>query len=425
MKLKLLRLLAMAIKLSTYGLVVQVFFMSVIYAYNGNAQYKSAQKIIINESVNGLSIKEAFDLIEANSDFDMLYLKKDLNKRVKISLNPESGRTVYDLLMEISRQSGLKFRQVNNGISASPIDRQLSNNELDRVAIIDAIDITGKVTDENGDGLPGASVLVKGTANGTTTDIEGNYKLSAPEDAVLTISFVGYATQEINLGGRSVIDVQMKLDAEQLQEVVVVGYGTVQKSDLTGAISSVQAEDLPLSANTSIGQALAAKAPGLVITQGSNQPGGATNVLIRGRASVGAGNTPLYVIDGFPIGGGSIEPGGGIRYGNAGSRDPLNSINPNDIESIEILKDASSTAIYGARAANGVILITTKRGKSGAPTVDYSGNYTFQKTAKWLDLLDAQEYMTVRNELLEERGASAAYTADQINNAGAWYQLVR
>ena len=287
--------------------------------------------------------------------------------------------------------------------------------------------VSGTIISSEGESLPGANILIKQTTTGTVSDADGNYQLEVPEDAVLTFSYIGFLTQEINVEGRSTINVSMQLDEEQLEEVVVVGYGTVKKSDLTGAVSIVKADDLSLSVNTSVEQALIGKAAGLSITQNSAQPGGAVSVLIRGAANVGGSNDPLYVIDGFPVTGG-VEPlKDPARFGNAGSRSPLNDLNPNDILSIEILKDASATAIYGARAANGVIIITTKRGQEGVPKIEYSGNFTTQKISKWLDLPNAEEFMTLRNQLFEEDGKDLPYTDAEINNAGEgtdWFDQI-
>ena len=416
MQSKLLKIFIQISKITFYAMVLQFSFFAFAASEELKAQRKKLHEIKVEMTTGHKDFFALVSEIEQSSGFTFAYTKKEVaNKSVFIS---RQNWYLQELLTEVSSQTKLVFKRVNEIITAKKI--KATKNVSTVTDIVEPkFAVTGKVTDENGEGLPGVSVLAKGTAVGTITDTDGNYILEVPDNAtVLVFSYVGYLSEEVAIGGKNVVDIQLVPDIERLEEIVVIGYGTVQKSDLTGAISSVKAEDLPISANTSINQALAARAPGLVITQNSNQPGGAANILIRGRASVGAGNAPLFVVDGFPLGGGSIEPGGGIRYGEDGARDPLNSINPNDIESIEILKDASATSIYGARAANGVILITTKRGKSGAPKVDYNGNFTFQRTAEWLDLLNAQEYMTVRNELLVENGQAPAYTEAEINSAG-------
>ncbi|MFY0653673.1 MAG: TonB-dependent receptor [Cyclobacteriaceae bacterium] len=381
MKLKLLRLLAMTIKLSTYGIITQVIFMTMLHAYDGSAQYKSTSETIINESVSGLSVKETFDLIEANSEFQMFYLEKDLDEKVTINLKSTSQSSVFDILMEVSKKAGLKFKQVNNGISASPIRKQDLKKRTPVIQIMADVDIKGKVSDENGQGLPGASVIVKETSNGVTTDLEGNYKISVPEESVLTISFVGYKTQEVSIAGRSEINVQMEPDAEQLEEVVVVGYGTQKKKDVTGSVVQVGSEDFLKGANTNAFQLLNGKASGVHVSQSSNAPGGSMEIKIRGANSVNGGNGVLVVVDGLPNGN-------------------VDALSPDDIESIQILKDASASAIYGSRAANGVVLITTKQGNKQGLDVSYNTYVGFQNAAKRIDMLTGKEYRETINDLL-------------------------
>ncbi len=370
----------MTFKLSTYGLILQFFFMTVLHAHNGNAQYKSTSEIIIKKRIVDLSVKETFDLIEANSEFEMFYLEKDLNKHVKISLKPSSRRSVYDILMEVSRQSGLKFKQVNNGISASPIKNQDRKRAVPIIEVVEEVEVSGKVSDENGQGLPGASVIVKGTSRGTTTDLDGNYRLSVPEEATLIISFVGYITQEIAIAGRSKINVQMESDLGHLEEIVVVGYGTQKKKDVTGSVVQVESEDFLKGANTNALQLLNGKASGVHISQSSNAPGGTVEIKIRGANSVNGGNGVLVVVDGLPNGN-------------------VDALAPDDIESIQILKDASASAIYGSRAANGVVLITTKQGRQQGLEVSYNTYVGFQNAATRIDMLNGREYMETLNAL--------------------------
>ncbi|MGB6153292.1 MAG: TonB-dependent receptor [Pricia sp.] len=262
--------------------------------------------------------------------------------------------------------------------------------------------VTGNVTDTNNAALPGANILEKGTTNGTQTDFDGNFSITIKDaSATLIISYIGFASKEVSVDGQSTISVELEEDAAGLDEVVVVGYGGVKKSDLTGAVSSVKAEDLPEGSSPNVQSLLAGKVAGLTVNQNSAQPGGGFSVLIRGAGSVGAGNSPLYVIDGFPVTEGGTEAGGGTY--NPGNRGSLNSLNTNDIESIEVLKDASATAIYGARAANGVVLITTKRGKSGVLNIDYTTSYALNNVEKDFDFLDARELMIEQNKNQNER----------------------
>jgi TonB-linked SusC/RagA family outer membrane protein len=263
--------------------------------------------------------------------------------------------------------------------------------------------VSGKVTaGADGRSLPGASVLVKGTSNGVTTDADGAYSIKVQgNNAVLVISMIGYTTLEVQVKDQTVIDVTLVDGTKSMDEVVIIGYGTQKKRDLTGAVSSVKAKDLVLSSGPEIGNMLKGKVAGLTIRQNSAQPGGGLDILIRGAGSVNASNAPLFVVDGFPITD-LQQPESGGRY-QAGTQSILNSFNPNDIESIEVLKDASATSIYGARAANGVILITTKRGSEGKLKVQYSANYTVQKFKNPFDVLPLNEWMQVRNEAAREQ----------------------
>ena len=252
--------------------------------------------------------------------------------------------------------------------------------------------ITGKVVDENGEGIPGASVTVKGTMTGTLSSNDGTYNIDATPNATLVFSFVGYLKEEIQIGNQSKIDVTLKTDTKALEEVVVVGYGTQRKVETTGSIASVKAEELTQLPITNIAQGLQARVSGVQISQNSGSPGGNISVRIRGTNSINGNSEPLYVIDGI-----QISNSGGIN-----DVSPLSTINPNDIESVEVLKDASASAIYGARAANGVVLITTKRGKSGRTNVSIESYYGVQQVTKTLDVLNAAEFAQLENETFKD-----------------------
>jgi len=284
--------------------------------------------------------------------------------------------------------------------------------------------ITGKVTDSQGEPIIGASILVVGTKIGTVTDINGVFSLNAPEKSVLTITYIGFSPSEVKLGAQTDITVVMGEDSKALDEVVVVGYGTVKKSDLTGAVSSVKTADISKASVTSVQHMLSGRAAGVQVMANDAQPGGGISILIRGNASNRSGNEPLYIIDGFPVSAGGVDPAmGGTQY-KTGTRSPLNSINPNDIESIEVLKDASSTAIYGARAANGVILITTKSGKSGKLKVNYDFKQSVQNLSRPWNVMNATEHMKAANRWSKEDWMSenkiGVYGNANPSTAPAW-----
>lgn len=263
-------------------------------------------------------------------------------------------------------------------------------------AMAQDIQISGVVKDVVGDPLIGVTVLVKGGTKGTSTDYNGFYNITAPADGTLVFSFVGMDTQEVKIGGSKKIDVTMTENGNYIDEVVVIGYGTVKKRDLTGSVSSVKSDDLNLAVVPSVAHALQGKAAGLVISQNSAQPGGGLDIRVRGEGSINGSKTPLYVVDGFPIT--ELEqPSTTNERMVAGTQSVLNFINPSDIESIEVLKDASATAIYGSRAANGVVLITTKRGKEGRTVVSYSGSYSIQQYTDNYDVYNLKEWMNAMN----------------------------
>ncbi len=248
------------------------------------------------------------------------------------------------------------------------------------------VPVSGRVTGPDGTGLPGVTVLVQGTSLGTTTNSDGMFTLNAPEGSKLVISFVGYATQSVAVtAGMPALTLALREDTKQLNEVVVVGYGTQERGSVTGAISSVAASEIVRQPVADVTQAIQGKVAGVTITSNGGAPGGAagTSVRVRGITSDG-NNNPLYVVDGFPL------PDGGDNQ--------LNAISPNDIESIDILKDASATAIYGVRAANGVVIITTKRGKAGKTTLNLDGYRGIQSIARKLNMLNAEQYAIINNE---------------------------
>ncbi|MEO7988241.1 MAG: TonB-dependent receptor [Chryseolinea sp.] len=246
--------------------------------------------------------------------------------------------------------------------------------------------VTGRVTSgDDGMVLPGVSILEKGTTNGTVTDSDGNYSMNVGSETTLVFSFVGYLTQEVLVGSQTTVNVSLQSDITTLSEVVVVGYGSVEKKDVTGVVAAVDSKAFNRGAIVSPDQLIAGKVAGVQIVPGSGEPGVGSSIRIRGGTSINAGNEPLYVIDGVPI----------VSDGTSAGRNPLNFINPNDIETFTVLKDASAAAIYGSRAANGVIIITTKKGKLGAPTVTYDGFYSVGQVAKKYEVFNADQYRSV------------------------------
>ena len=284
----------------------------------------------------------------------------------------------------------------------SHVNLKFGNSRL-RVDNLRDIAIRGSVKDENGEPLQGASVVVKGTTTGTMTDGKGNFILDVPSSqSVIVISFTGLKTKEITVGNQTTFNVQLEVDSETLQEVVVVGYGTQRKSDVTGAVGSVKEAQLRERPAASLNQALAGRVAGVQVNSNSGRPGGQTNIRIRGFSSINTTNNPLYVIDGV-----ILPVGSQTQNSNA-----IDYLNPNDIASVEVLKDASSTAIYGARGANGVILVTTKRGTAGGGKVTYDADLSVPTIGpNRLEMLSAQEYVDIEN---------LAYENAQIYDPAGW-----
>lgn len=352
------------------------------------------QNAEVNLNMYNSSLVDFFTEIQSQTDYEFFY-NYDLVQS-KESVNLEANQQdLKELLQDVLYKRDLDFQVDDNVIIISereyiaPVKEEKQKQK----------EIHGRVTDEFGEPLPGVSVVVKGTAIGTATDIDGHYAFNIPVDAkTIVFSFIGMIPQEIAYTGQSVIDLVLKSDSEQMEEVVVVGYGKVDKSDLTGTVATVKSEDLQLVKTQTIDAALAGQMTGVHVASGGGAPGSGNIVHIRGLSGITGDNQPLYVVDGVPI---IQNPNfGTLGLGTYGSREnPLLSINPNDIERVDVLKDASAAAIYGSRAANGVILITTKRGKRNmAPKVNFSVNATIQNPTDTYDYLNAEEWIGFAKE---------------------------
>jgi len=344
------------------------------------------QKITIQ--TEQLAFKTVLSRLEKKAGISFVYSPNQVNPDQKVTLsvkNESLGKTLQQLLDPLSldytvAQKQIVIRQKKfNPHSAQP---QLTSAVTDRA-------LRGTIKDETGNELPGVSIILKGTQQGTVSDANGNYELTIPDDnTVLVFSFVGFISQEVTVGTRTRLDVTLQTDTKALEEIVVIGYGTARKSDLTGAVGSVKAEQLQERPSPSLNQALQGKVSGVQVNVNSGRPGGRSNVRIRGFSSINSSNNPLYVVDGVML-----------PQGNQNQQSQaIDFINPNDIVSVEVLKDASSTAIYGARGANGVIMITTKRGKSGEGIITYNMDLSVPTAGpKRAKVLNAQQYMDVED----------------------------
>ena len=334
------------------------------------------------------------------------------NKRV-VEQGLTAG-TLADRLAAVLPQVALQFKELRTNyfvVTGTPATTNSAAPTATAGAVQD-IGVTGRVTGTNGEPLPGVTVLVKGTTNGTATDANGNFALTVPENSTLVFSSVGFVRQEVPVGTTTTFNINLKDDTQSLKEVVVVGYGTQSRQELTVAVSSVGAAAIARQPVAGFDQALQGQAPGVQVTTPSGAPGAGINVRVRGNASITGNGSPLYVIDGVPI-----LPTYEQEITNSNQRlNPLNSINPNDIESIDVLKDGAGAAIYGVRAANGVVVITTKRGKVGQAQVGLNVYYGRQYLRKKLDVLNAQQFAQEYNEILTNAGRAPGF-ADP-NNPG-------
>jgi TonB-linked SusC/RagA family outer membrane protein len=315
-------------------------------------------------------------------------------------------------LMAVNSYSDIRY---------SIIDQQIILPKLDGISGIvteQQKTVSGKVTDSTGAGLPGVSVVVKSTTNGCITDANGKYTLSkVPADAILQFSFVGMKKQEVKVAGKTTINVTLEDDAIGLDEVVAIGYGTMKKTDLTGSIASVGSAELKNAVINTPDQALQGKVAGVQVRTDSHAPGGGISVQVRGTSSLSASGQPLYVVDGFPISNEFVTVATS-ESGEASSPNPLNSIDPSNIESIEILKDASATAIYGSRATNGVVLITTKRGAGGKAKIEFENSQSVDYCSKYLEVLGAKEWAGIMNEANDQNGKAHTFTDAAIAAMG-------
>jgi TonB-linked SusC/RagA family outer membrane protein len=373
-------------KLFTYAFLIQSFTMSFLFASDGKSQNKSIEEVKTKISLKNVSVDRAFSIIEKETGFNFVYTDKELNNLPFVSVDRNS-LTLYDVLVEIAQQSQLQFKQINNNIHVKKSGFLAKPGATVEISSERAT-ITGNVKDNLGEPLPGVTITLEGTTKGTVTDVDGNFSIDAPEDGVLVFSFVGFQSRKEIVGPRTIIDISLRIDESEMNEVVIVGYGTQEVRNLTGSVSSVNMKEIRDIPVLNAAAALQGRAAGVSVTQATGAPGAPFVVQVRGVGSLG--NTePLFVIDGV------IGAGG------------ANDINPNDIESIEVLKDASSAAIYGSRAANGVVLITTKRGKAGKPKVNFNSYVGVQDVWKKMDVLNARQYAEYANEIQTNGGQAA------------------
>ena len=345
-----------------------------------------AQRTMISVKAQNLTVKEVLSQIEAQSDFSFFYNDHHIDVDRRVSVVTEQSN-IFTLLNEVFKNTNVKYAVRNKKII-------LSTQIVDAPAVKQTVQIKGKVTDMFGDPVIGATVMEDGTQNGTITDLDGNFILNtASANVTITVSYVGYMSQTVKAQSGKSLSVILKEDTKTLDEIVVVGFGTQKKVNLTGAVSSVSTDELEGKPISNVLEAMQGTTPGLVIQQGSSTPGSVPSINIRGLNTMN-NNDPLVIIDGIE---GSLA-----------------NLNPADIEQISILKDASSTAIYGSRASNGVVLVTTKKGKAGKVEISYDFMYGVQQPTSLPKIADSWVYAELYNEAAVNSGRAAKFTPEQI-----------
>lgn len=370
-------------KLLSFFILISTFTTIAANSYSQQAKF--------NILLRNTTVREVLQKIEDSSEFIFLYSEKsvDVNRKVDVNVTNQTVDVVLDQLFNGTKNYyEIRNRQISI-LEKSSVELLSSMRNLRTESEQQPRSISGKVTDSSGSALPGATVVIKGTNKGTITDMDGKFTLTnVPSSAkTLVFSFIGMKTQEVVIGDKLILTVRLESESVGIEEVVAIGYGTMKKIDMTGSAASVSAQEIVKAPVKSFDEAIVGRIAGVQIVSGDGQPGSLPNIVIRGANSITQDNSPLYVIDGFPIEG-----------------NDNNAINANDIESIDVLKDASATAIYGARGANGVIMITTKRGKAGATVVSYNAYYGVSKTSNKIETLSPYEFVKLE---IERSGTSA------------------
>lgn len=344
----------------------------------------------INLNLNNVTVKKAMETLKEENGFSFVFASGDIDTQKVIRVKVKNG-TIDQVVKQILQEQPASYEIKNKNII-------VQKNEISNQTDNDKRKITGTVVDVNGQPIIGANIVEKGTTNGIITDMDGHFQLETAADATLQISYIGYVAQSIPIGKQTTLTITLKEDFQNIEEVVVVGYGSVKKSDLTGSISSISAKDFNKGISRSPDQLLAGKVPGLMVNRSSGDPNSSVTMQLRGPSSLTASTAPFYVIDGIP--GASI-----------------NLVSPDDIESMNVLKDASATAIYGSRAANGVIMVTTRKGRTGKPQVTYSGYAALESVSGRVNVLNADEHRA----FLAEHDMSLA-ASDEGRGAGTDWQ---
>jgi TonB-linked SusC/RagA family outer membrane protein len=397
MKINLLRQILMVSKYGAFGLFLQCLVSTLLIAENSSAQSKSLEDIYLNVSLKNVRLEEALNTLSEKTQFTFAYNGETVDKNKLVNLE-SSGISFATLLRSLSRDANLQFLRVNSQIYVRR-KKFMEAPVVEKLIETAAIQVSGIVKDVDGEVLPGVNVTVKGRPIGTVTDAAGRFQLQLEDNqAVLVFSSIGYVAQEVAVGNRTAFDIVMVADVKSLEEVVVVGYGEQKKVNLTGAVATVSADELVKRSTPNVENLLQGKVPGLQVVQNSGQPGDDGAIMtIRGLGTFSdAGSGPLVLIDGV--------------VGN------MTNLNADNIESISVLKDAASASIYGARGANGVILVTTKKGKAGSFNVEYRGDFQLHQPTRMPKVVtNSADFMEYFNTARVRASQAALYTQAEID----------
>jgi len=365
-----------------------LFFSVMVIAANS---YSQETRFSLN--MKNATIIQVFDEIERVTEFGFLFKTDQLDLKKQYNLDLKDAN-IDKLMSELLDKNLYSYKIIDRNIVITRTSTKSDQGKTKKVA--------GKVTDQGGNSLPGVSVIIKGTSTGIITDSNGTFSFAnIPDNAVLQFSFIGMKPLEVPVGEKTSFDIVLQEETYNIDEVVAVGYGVVKKKDITGAVSTLKTGDFNVGLNSSPTDLIQGRVAGVNMVTNGGEPGAGVSVRIRGANSIRSGQDPLYVIDGVPLDITDVQPSGATTtgVGSSAAKNPLNFINPEDIESIDILKDASATAIYGSRGANGVVIVTTKKGKEGKATVSYSGYTGFSTLPSKYDVLTASEYNAARTSL--------------------------
>lgn len=378
-----------------YGFIAQLLVFNFVLATNVNGQYKSIDQVQVRIDEESVTLGQFFKIIEKQTPFTFLYDSERINFDTEVTFTKNVG-SVESYLAQISYQSNLRFRQVNNGIDVKVGPQSPEDTNSDKA---EDVVVSGTVLDETGTPIPGVTIIVKGTTNGTVSDVDGKFSIDAQEGSVLVFSFIGFEKEEITIGSQTQLTVTMSEDLSQLEEVVVVGYGVQSKANLAGAVSTISPDAVQNRPITNLASGLQGVSPGLIINRTTGQPGKeGINIVIRGATSANGNVDPLIILDGVTV-----------------PSSVMTSLNPNDVESISVLKDASA-AIYGAQAAGGVILITTKKGTDQKMQVDFTTMVGAGKVINMPDRMSLLDEALFNNLAFTNAGSNAPYNERDLDN---------